>query len=321
MARDKANQNNIDGSDLIAYPNKRIRDNDGSGNGTPVDESIYGDIHEFMAKLMRDANINYNGLPDNNINGYQLYDSLMSLAGKNSLIKNISVLNPTTLNVPIKLNVLKIDETLIFKSTLISNTNFNQIKGTDNITKSLLISGQFISSDYIRLINTGTQIILTGLYDSTNVPNLVQRLTDIEVAINPMIQKLAIFTVGGVMFIWNKSVIPTGFQEVTDFKGKTIFGMDTSQTEFAVLGAFSGNKNKSLSITEMPAHKHTVPVFANGSATGAADGHPDNYIDYNRRVDSSIVGGPAGTTTEGPGQSFSLLNPYGVVKFIEWATV
>ena len=50
MARNKALQPNIDGSDLTNYPDKRIRNNDGSGNGTPVNEQVYGDIHEFFGK-------------------------------------------------------------------------------------------------------------------------------------------------------------------------------------------------------------------------------------------------------------------------------
>ncbi|MBP4140174.1 hypothetical protein J3495_19090, partial [Flavobacterium sp. P7388] len=65
-------------------------------------------------------------------------------------------------------------------------------------------------------------------------------------------KKLAIFQQGGVVFAWFKPLnqIPAGFQEVTNLKGRTIFGYDPDQTEFNLIGKAGGNKNKALSINE-----------------------------------------------------------------------
>jgi len=58
------------------YPYGRVRDNTGSGNGTPANEKALGDIHQFFAKLMDEAGISANGLPDNDYSGFQLYEAL-----------------------------------------------------------------------------------------------------------------------------------------------------------------------------------------------------------------------------------------------------
>ena len=54
----------------------RIQDENGSGNGTPVIELLYGDMHQFFEKLITDGGITANGLPEGTTNGYQLNDAL-----------------------------------------------------------------------------------------------------------------------------------------------------------------------------------------------------------------------------------------------------
>jgi hypothetical protein len=319
MARDKAVLDNIDGSDLLNFPNKRIRNNDGSGNGTPVDEVVYGDIHEFFAKVMRDSNTAYNGLPDNVSNGYQYFNALMQIAGKNDLIKNITVLDSTTLDIPIKIGILKVDETLIFKSNFDSvngpreTTTYNQIKGTDSVTKALSIAGHFKAGDYVRVVNTGSQMIVFGLYDSINVPNLVGRLNTLEAAIQPMIKKLSVFQSGGGMLLWNKpaALIPTGWAEVVDWRGRFPVGMDVTQTEFAVLGGQDGSKDRTLLASNLPPHSHTYQRYNEG--VGSRFNYESVGDDAHADWENQNTGNGPGTATP-----FSILNPYRVVLFIEY---
>ena len=42
-------------------------------NGTPVNKLTMSDIYQFFAKVMREAGLTFNNLPDNESNGYQLY--------------------------------------------------------------------------------------------------------------------------------------------------------------------------------------------------------------------------------------------------------
>lgn len=64
------------------YPNARILNEDTSVSpvipGTPVVEELYGDMVQFFQKLLIDAGITANDLPDNVTNGYQLLTALMA---------------------------------------------------------------------------------------------------------------------------------------------------------------------------------------------------------------------------------------------------
>lgn len=70
------------------YPYGRIKNNDGSQNGTPVDENTYGDIHQFFEKLMAAAGITANGFPENQYSGFQLNEALQKLIDDASINNN-----------------------------------------------------------------------------------------------------------------------------------------------------------------------------------------------------------------------------------------
>lgn len=81
MARGIQNFPNISTSDPN-FPDGRIRNNNGSSNGTPVNEFVYGDIHQFFAKVLREMLITPNGLAESDYPGYQYFDALNRLAKK-----------------------------------------------------------------------------------------------------------------------------------------------------------------------------------------------------------------------------------------------
>lgn len=78
MARELSGKPNVDAPDSD-YPFGRIRDNSGIGDGTPVDEEVYGDFHQFFAKLMDVSLIPYNNLPDNEYSGFQYFEALLNV--------------------------------------------------------------------------------------------------------------------------------------------------------------------------------------------------------------------------------------------------
>jgi len=78
MARVLASQTNAPTPDAD-YPNSRIKDDTGTGNGTYVSEAIHGDIIQLFQKLLIDAGITANGNPDNVSNGYQFLDALKAM--------------------------------------------------------------------------------------------------------------------------------------------------------------------------------------------------------------------------------------------------
>jgi hypothetical protein len=314
MARNKATQPNIDGSDPANFPDKRIRNNDGSGNGTPVNEQVYGDMHEFHAKIMRDAKEPYNGLPDNNSNGYQLYDSLMSLAGKNDLVKDLTS-TATTLSVPFKVSALKNEEAITFKSTFDSVNTINLVSGTDGSFKPLTILGTWKNGQFVRLINYQNVVTAVGLYDSQIVPNLAQTIETITNTFDSLTKIISVFQVGGGMILWNKpvNIIPNGWREVENWRGRIPVGLDETQNEFNILGKTGGTKTHILTLNEMPAHNHNYEDIANNSA-GGSPGPEGGYDGGNNRFHSRNLT----TSSKGGNEAHNNLPPYRVALFIEY---
>lgn len=183
MARDKATLNNIDKSDLVKYPNARVKDNTGGGDGTPVNEFVYGDLHEFFAKLMRLAGIIYNGLPDNEANGFQLIDALASFANKNDVVYDLGT-SSGRLSINTKLGTLKENEKLLCKATVDLGSE-TQIRGTDNTNKSITVKGQFKTGEYVRLVNTPASVLVVRLGDNESLDTMVSELLFLKAATTP----------------------------------------------------------------------------------------------------------------------------------------
>ena len=67
----------------------RIKDDVGNvGTGTPVNERVYGDMHQFIAKIMRESDVTPNNLPDNESNGHQIFEAFRELAIEKPLAAN-----------------------------------------------------------------------------------------------------------------------------------------------------------------------------------------------------------------------------------------
>lgn len=97
MARALWNKENIQAPDSD-YPYGRIRNKiAGVQSGTPVNEEVYGDFHQFFARLMSEAGIEENGQADNNYTGFQLYEALLkTIAKKIGVFSNADELVPTS---------------------------------------------------------------------------------------------------------------------------------------------------------------------------------------------------------------------------------
>jgi hypothetical protein len=179
--RNKQLQSNINNSDLVNYPNGRIKNNTGPGNGTPVNEEVYGDLHETKDKLLRLYGIAHNNVPDNETNGYQLIEALIALATKNDYVLPLTT-SSNVLRVPLKLGKLKNDEGFILKAA-IDKTTQTTINGTlDNVTKSVTFLGTFKQNEYVRMINTGSGIVLVRMIDSFNLDVAIDELNYLKAA-------------------------------------------------------------------------------------------------------------------------------------------
>jgi hypothetical protein len=165
--------------------------------------------------------------------------------------------------------------------------------------------------------------------DLQSVPNVV-----IDPAVAPQktvlerLEKIerqnAVFISGGAMVFWNKpeALIPQGWAEVFDWKGRIPVGMDDSlnslgqfeNPEFSPLansspGRLNGNKNKTLEQQEIP--KFTITDMPGDQIL--SDGVPNYLSGHKKNGTKSIGGQPDGTT-----KPFSILPPTRTVLFIEY---
>ena len=169
--RNKLIQPNIDNSDPANYPDGRVKNDNGSGNGTAVNEQVYGDIHEMMAKLMRLYGIPYNGLPDNETNGYQSIEALRALASKNDFILSITSVNDV-LNVPVKLASMLENEQIVCRASTNKGIE-TEIKGSDGTQFVVNFIGDFKANEYVRLIKNGSNVTIVRLIDLVNLDTAV----------------------------------------------------------------------------------------------------------------------------------------------------
>ena len=93
-----------------------------------------------------------------------------------------------------------------------------------------------------------------------------------------------------------------------NLKGRVITGLDSSQTEFDTLGETGGEKAHTLTIAEMPSHKHNMRVKQN--ASGFSDGYPAGGNTYEYSDNEYPI------QNTGGGQPHNNLQPYITLNYI-----
>ena len=194
---------NVDNSDLSNYPDGRIKNNTGTGNGTPVNEKVYGDLHQTIAKLLRLYGITPNNLPDNENNGFQIVDAIAALASKNDFILPIT-LNAGVMSIPIKLGFMK-DGEQVFCQVGFGYDGESEIKGSDATTFSVTAIGNFQPNEHVMLKKTSSGVELIRMADHISMNAMIEELfylkkasqsqensgTEDTVATTPLVNKVA----------------------------------------------------------------------------------------------------------------------------------
>ncbi len=171
---------NIDNSDLPNYPDGRIKDNTGTGNGTGVNENVYGDLHQAIAKLMRQYGIAPTGFPDNETNGFQIVEAFKALASKNDYVYPLTT-NGTILNVGIKFAYMQTNEFILCLAGANLGTE-TQITGIGAGTFGVTYSGVFKANEYVRVIKTNIGISIIRVADWNSLDAMIGDLNYLKKA-------------------------------------------------------------------------------------------------------------------------------------------
>jgi len=100
-------------------------------------------------------------------------------------------------------------------------------------------------------------------------------------------------------------------------KGKVNVGLDSSQTEFNILGKTGGEKAHTLNVNEIPSHSHTEYLSSstvNGSTGSESNTHIDGNIIWSTNAVKAIT--ELQTDNTGGGLSHNNLSPYIVCNYI-----
>lgn len=171
-----------------------------------------------------------------------------------------------------------------------------------------------------------------GIVVDPNYSTIAQRLTQLEL-------KASVFQAGGGMVLWNKpaGLIPVGWAEVVDWRGRFPVGMDITvdglgnfvNPEFAPLsiggdgavpGREDGSKTHEITMEQMPKHRHKI-----GDQSGSTGGGTIDPSFIAKEIEVNNFGVPytdyQGGKIDGSTEPINILNPYRTVLFIEYVGI
>ncbi|MBR2766801.1 hypothetical protein IKD67_01815 [Candidatus Saccharibacteria bacterium] len=90
--------------------------------------------------------------------------------------------------------------------------------------------------------------------------------------------------------------------------GRTLVGINTSDTDFATVGKTGGSKTVTLTVDQMPSHTHTIAGFPNGNPATWAD--PNVRVVYQTTSNNPYPTVSALINKTGGGQAHGNLQPY-----------
>ena len=239
---------------------------------------------------------------------YAIFNQLGSLAGNKAIISGCEQLGNTVADGVIFLNgeILPFKGGAIGSSVIIKEESENRVF-EDGATKPVIFK-KYATFGSSTPEKTFVWAEFKKIFPTTEIQDFK---TDFEKRIKALETRKSPIPIG-LIAIWGKpssEPIPEGWREYTALRGRFPLGWNPDDEDFNQLGKECGAKTHTLTIDEMPSHSHKVPVFAGGSASGNRDEHPDNWIDYNRTVDSHSVGG---------NQPHNNMPPYRIIKYIEF---
>lgn len=232
---------------------------------------------------------------------YSIFNHLGNLAGNFAIVSGCAVVGTNVSDGFVVIN----DELLEFKGGTVSD----DVIIIETASSKEFKNGEVKEVHFERFATFGTSVESFPWADFKRPIQTKEIPLDLVTRLELLEKKSAIFQAGGGMVLWNKLAIdiPEGWAEVANWKGRIPVGLDATQTEFNLMGKQGGTKSKTLSIAEMPSHTHDIDLVDETGSGAPAGGNP-----------AGISNGTGKTKSQGGGVSFSIMNPYRVVMFIEF---
>jgi len=241
------------------------------------------------------------------INYYDLatFKTVKSIQAIEEILQSIdSKINANTTDISVikgDLNQAKTDINYIYDSYLPLNGS-KAMQGDLNLGNHQLYLNNLnlgSPSDYLLAVNNQNQVVK----NSTLLSSLIDRIETLE-------KRPATAVPIGMIALWGKPApFPEGWEEYVPLRGRMPIGLDTNDSTFNTLLNYGGNKQKTLTINEIPAHSHKFTADIYNKGTGLRFGSNPDYQTGLIEEDTESTGG---------GLPFSILNPYRVVNFIEY---
>ena len=167
--------------------------------------------------------------------------------------------------------------------------------GTAEASKALTVDASLDVTGIRNITATGALSVASGTVGGNTIATLAN-----------------IYPVGSIYMNASDSTNPAtllGFGTWVAFgAGRVPVGIDATQTEFDTAEETGGAKTHTLSISEMPSHRHQVGSTDSTAGTGGAVGNQEFVQDF-----GSGIGTACNTSYQGSGSAHNNLQPYIVV--------
>jgi hypothetical protein len=155
-----------------------VKDNPGNNTGTPLDRDFLGDYWQFFERLLdKSLSITANNLPENNTNGFQLFESLQEVIAQYKSINSYNVTTTLTDDDFDVINIMDVNGNSIFNLPNLAATNLGKkmliVKiGSGTLTVSPQVGEPVYPSatinmadgDMILLVNVGVTWLIIDRY-------------------------------------------------------------------------------------------------------------------------------------------------------------
>lgn len=226
----KKNFVNVDNSDPD-YPDGKIVNNNGSGNGTKLNFNMTTDVWEFFAKVLRKTGIIANNLPDNESNGFQTVEAMQLLPGKITT-RGILTVADGEYHISIPIGHLGDNDTIVLIAEDDSLSTGTVLNGSDGATLNAY-SLPFIVGDTLIFVKDDTVCELIQPITAKTYSRFVKAKGGTAIMGGSVDRDISATILGGTGFTVSR--LTTGFYEITHNIGHTNYTI-TGSTNYELGG-------------------------------------------------------------------------------------